>query len=344
MTDTSHPFKQWLLSLPVLGGAFKMMAAIKNSDKTQQRSLQSEQCVAALDERFETLDQRVAALDQRSDALDQRVAALDQRSDALDRRFEALNDGLNERQQNFKLNIARTLARKQDIDRHSCETPIQQPLPNDLDNLYIAFENQFRGTAAEIKQQQAKYLPFLGAIAQNISEPLIALDIGCGRGEWLRLLAEHDYQSRGIDISQTMVDFCRLEGLEAEQGDALDYLSRVDDCSIHVITAFHVIEHLSFEPMVSLFDECLRVLKPGGKIIFETPNPENLTVGAYSFYLDPTHKNPLPPITVEFVARQRGFSEVDIYRYNPREEVGSITPLVENWFRSPVDFAVIAEK
>jgi O-antigen chain-terminating methyltransferase len=308
MTDTPHPFKQWLLSLPVLGGAFKMMAAIKNSDKTQQRSLQSEQCVAELDERFE--------------ALDQRVAALDQRSDALDRRFEALNDGLNERQQNFKLNIARTLARKQDIDRHSCETPIQQPLPNDLDNLYIAFENQFRGTAAEIKQQQAKYLPFLGAIAQNISEPLIALDIGCGRGEWLRLLAEHDYQSRGIDISQTMVD----------------------DCSIHVITAFHVIEHLSFEPMVSLFDECLRVLKPGGKIIFETPNPENLTVGAYSFYLDPTHKNPLPPITVEFVARQRGFSEVDIYRYNPREEVGSITPLVENWFRSPVDFAVVAEK
>jgi len=302
MTDTSHSLKQRLLALPILGGVFRVLAAIRNSHKTQQRLLQLEQ------------------------------------------RFEQLNESLNERQQNFKLNMARTLARKQDIESNPSVTPAQQPLPNNLDNLYIAFENQFRGTAAEIKQQQAKYLPFLSAIAQNISEPLKVLDIGCGRGEWLRLLSEHHYESQGIDISQTMVDFCRLEGLKAEQGDAISYLSHQDDSSIHVITAFHVIEHLSFEHMVSLFDQCLRVLKPGGKIIFETPNPENLTVGAYSFYLDPTHKNPLPPITVEFVARQRGFSQVDIYRYNPREEVGDVTPLVENWFRSPVDFAVIAEK
>ena len=220
----------------------------------------------------------------------------------------------------------------------------QQPLDNDLNDLYIAFENQFRGTADEIKQQQVKYLPFLSAIAQNISEPLKVLDIGCGRGEWLRLLSEHNYESEGVDLSHTMVDLCLLEGFKATQGDAIAYLENKDDNSVHVITAFHVVEHLPFEHMVRLFDQCLRVLKPGGKIIFETPNPENLTVSGYSFYLDPTHKNPIPPITLEFIARQRGYSQIDIYRYNPREEVGDVTPLVENWFNSPVDFAVIAEK
>jgi O-antigen chain-terminating methyltransferase len=262
----------------------------------------------------------------------------------LEQRFEQLNNNFTERQLDFKLNIARALARKQNIDSTHIALSKQQPLDNDLNDLYIAFENQFRGTADEIKQQQVKYLPFLSAIAQNISEPLKVLDIGCGRGEWLRLLSEHNYESEGVDLSHTMVDLCLLEGFKATQGDAIAYLENQDDNSVHVITAFHVVEHLPFEHMVSLFDQCLRVLKPGGKIIFETPNPENLTVGGYSFYLDPTHKNPIPPITLEFIARQRGYSQINIYRYNPRKEVGDVTPLVENWFNSPVDFAVIAEK
>jgi len=262
----------------------------------------------------------------------------------LEQRFEQLNNNLNERQQNLKVNIARALAKKQNIDSHVLESQEQQPLNDALDDLYIAFENQFRGTAEEIKQQQSKYIPFLSAIAQNISEPLKVLDIGCGRGEWLRLLSQHNYEAHGVDLSHTMVDLCRLEGFQASQGDAVAYLKNQDENSLHVITAFHVVEHLPFAHMVSLFDQCLRVLKPGGKIIFETPNPENLTVGGYSFYLDPTHKNPIPPITLEFIARQRGFSQIDIYRYNPREEVGDITPLIENWFNNPVDFAVIAEK
>ena len=323
MTDTSS-FKQWLLALPLLGCVIRVLAAIKNSHNTRHRVIQLEQ-------RLEKLEQ-----DLEQD--------LEHNREQFTLRFEQFSNSMNERQQNLKINIARALAKKQNLNSYSQELKDLQPLDNDLNDLYIAFENQFRGTAEEIKQQQVKYLPFLSAIAQNISEPLKVLDIGCGRGEWLRLLSEHKYESQGIDLSHTMVDLCLLEGFQASQGDAVAYLGTLDDDSLHVITAFHVVEHLPFEHLVSLFDQCLRVLKPGGKIIFETPNPENLTVGGYSFYLDPTHKNPIPPITLEFIARQRGFSQIDIYRYNPREEVGDITPLVENWFNNPVDFAVIAEK
>lgn len=308
MSAFSHSFKQGLLGLPIFGQLLRGLVAIKNSGKTQQRSIMLEQMLLEQSEQLKQLTRQV-----------------------------------NDRQQIFKLNMARTLAKKQDIIDNSIVS-VQQPLTNDLDSLYIAFENQFRGTAAEIRQQQEKYLPFLSIIAQNIDEPLCVLDIGCGRGEWMHLLSEYNYRVIGLDISPTMVDFCRLEGFDAIKNDALSYLASQADNSLHVITAFHVIEHLSFEHIVMLFDECLRVLKPGGKIIFETPNPENLTVGAYTFYLDPTHLNPLPPVTVEFIARQRGFSCVDIYRYNPRSEVGEITPLIEHWFCSPVDFAVIAEK
>ena len=312
--------KQRLLSLPVLSKFIRGLAALKNSNRTQYR-------VTELELKYSVL----------SASLNKNVAE-------QELKYAELSASLNERQLNFKIDIARTLARKQDLADDAAPQPIPQPLPNDLDNFYIAFENQFRGTAQEIRQQQSKYLPFLSALQQSSNEALLILDVGCGRGEWLRLLGEHGYSPQGVDISQTMVDFCRLEGLQAEQGEVLTYLAGLADESLHVISAFHVIEHLSFEQMVNLFDACLRILKPGGKIIFETPNPENMVVGAYSFYLDPTHKNPLPPATVEFVARQRGFSQVDIYRYNPREEVGEDSPLKQQWFCSPVDFAVIAEK
>ena len=308
MIDT-FSFKQWLVALPLLGPVIRVLAAIKNGNDTRHRLFELE-----------------LHLEQHTEKLAQ------------------LSNSINERQQNLKTNLARALAKKQNITSYSSENIEQQSIDNDLNDLYIAFENQFRGTAEEIMQQQVKYLPFLSAIAQNISEPLKVLDIGCGRGEWLRLLSEQKYESQGIDLSHTMVDLCLVEGYQASQGDAVTFLGSLDDNSLHVITAFHVVEHIPFEHLISLFDQCLRVLKPGGKIIFETPNPENLTVGGYSFYIDPTHKNPIPPVTLEFIARQRGFSQIDIYRYNPREEVGDVTPLVANWFNSPVDFAVIAEK
>jgi O-antigen chain-terminating methyltransferase len=91
-------------------------------------------------------------------------------------------------------------------------------------------------------------------------------------------------------------------------------------------------------------DECRRVLQPGGCVIFETPNPENLVVGAYTFYFDPTHRNPLPPQMIEFLVEQRGFADVEILRLHPRAEEGSDQELLNKWFRTATDYAVIGWK
>jgi hypothetical protein len=47
---------------------------------------------------------------------------------------------------------------------------------------------------------------------------------------------------------------------------------------------------LRFGVMVDFLDEALRALMHGGMLILETPNPENLRVGAYAFYNDPTRR------------------------------------------------------
>ena len=187
-----------------------------------------------------------------------------------------------------------------------------------LDAFYLNFENRFRGTKERIKQRQSYYLPIVEKVVQDRSETL--LDIGCGRGEWLELLQEHGYRAKGIDINETMAKKAQENGLDVTATDAINYLQSLKDETISIITGFHIVEHLPLTLLLTLFYESLRVLKPGGAIIFETPDPENLLVGSCSFYTDPTHIKPIPSVTLEFLATNSGFTQVEIHRLHKLKE------------------------
>ncbi|MEA5597537.1 class I SAM-dependent methyltransferase [Rivularia sp. UHCC 0363] len=182
-----------------------------------------------------------------------------------------------------------------------------------LDDFYFAFEEQFRGSRDEIKNRLATYIPFVEKAVLD-AENAAMLDIGCGRGEWIELVSNKGFKSYGVDISHAMVAECQNLGLNAVAGDALQHLRSLPDNSLAVVSAFHIIEHLPLEKLIFLIDESLRVLHPGGILILETPNPENLIVGACNFYFDPTHRNPIPPATTKFMLENRGFSEVEVHR------------------------------
>ena len=187
-----------------------------------------------------------------------------------------------------------------------------------LDGFYVAFEDKFRGTREDIKSRQHYYLPLVQeVIKQQIG---VVLDVGSGRGEWIELLQEHAIKAKGVDLNRLMVSESVSYGLDAIHQDAISYLKELPKESLSVITGFHIVEHLPFEVLISLFDESLRVLKKGGMIIFETPNPENILVGSCSFYTDPTHINPIPPVTLEFLATNRGFTDVKVHQLHPLKE------------------------
>lgn len=58
-------------------------------------------------------------------------------------------------------------------------------------------------------------------IAEMVSPGSRVLDIGCGDGMLLRILAEkHDVDGRGIELSQAGVNQCVAQGLAVIQGDA----------------------------------------------------------------------------------------------------------------------------
>lgn len=219
-----------------------------------------------------------------------------------------------------------------------------------LDAFYVDFEDRFRGTREDIFARAQAYLPDVRrALAAAGGGDVV--DIGSGRGEWLEVLKEAGIAARGVDLNAAMARDSRARGLDVVQSDGLRYLRGLPNGVLAAVTAFHVIEHLQFPELVALFDESFRVLKSGGMVIFETPNPENVLVGSFSFWYDPTHVKPLPPDIVQHVAETRRFTQVEIRRMHPAPDwdrlPGTDEALRERLnalFYGPRDYAVIAYK
>ncbi|HYO83072.1 MAG TPA: class I SAM-dependent methyltransferase [Bryobacteraceae bacterium] len=215
---------------------------------------------------------------------------------------------------------------------------------------YAAFEDVFRGTRAEIKDRLRVYVPTFEAAGAGTNEMPI-VDLGCGRGEWLELLHETGLVARGIDLNPEMVERSTSLGLPAEQGDAIDSLRKLPDASLGAVTTFHMVEHLPFDDVMLLIAEAFRVLRKGGVLLFETPNPNNIFVGARNFYTDPTHRHPLPCGLMRFVTEALGFSDAQIREGNPLphslrlpESSGEAGRFINQHFLGPQDYAIVARK
>jgi O-antigen chain-terminating methyltransferase len=180
-------------------------------------------------------------------------------------------------------------------------------------NFYRAFEDQYRGSRELIKLRLEVYLPFLAALAR-VGRERVVLDLGCGRGEWLELLQAHSIKAQGVDLDEGMLMGCRERGFDVIQYDAISHLQAQPSHSVLAVTGFHIAEHLSVDVLQALIQEALRVLMPGGLLILETPNPENLVVGTANFYIDPSHLRPLPAELLVFLAQYQGYSPVKLLR------------------------------
>ena len=213
------------------------------------------------------------------------------------------------------------------------------------EDFYRAFEAKFRGSREVINQRLKVYVPFLEPL-QSLYPHGEALDLGCGRGEWLGLMDGLGFNAVGVDLNQAMLNSCLEFGLNGLQGDALRYLADLPGNSQVVISAFHLIEHISFDQLQELVRQSLRVLKPGGLLILETPNSENIRVATQYFYLDPTHLKPIPSLQLSFLTEYVGFKKNKVIRLQEENIPGqSSDPLIRKVINGvSQDYAVIAQK
>lgn len=169
---------------------------------------------------------------------------------------------------------------------------------------YLDFENCFRGSEDDIRARQAAYVELF----EGLPGPVV--DLGCGRGEFLSLLAQRSIRAYGIDRHPDMVDRCAEQGFDARQGDALGHLRGVEPGTLGGVFSAQMVEHLDVREVPELFELAAAALAPGGRLVVETLNPRSLFVFAAAFYVDLGHLRPLHPYTLQFLAEKAGFTDV----------------------------------
>jgi O-antigen chain-terminating methyltransferase len=175
---------------------------------------------------------------------------------------------------------------------------------------YVGFEDQFRGSREAIRQRLDSYLPFFAGASDVV-------DIGCGRGEFLELLAGAGVRARGIDLNHEMAELCRARGLDVTEADAVGYLATLPDASLGGIFAAQVVEHLQPGYLLEFLELACLKLRPGGTIVLETLNPACWAAFFDSYIRDITHVWPLHPETLKYLVLASGFSRADLAYRSP---------------------------
>lgn len=208
---------------------------------------------------------------------------------------------------------------------------------------YFAYEARMRGSTESVRSKQQVYV-------DDFRDHAPVLDIGCGRGELLRLLCDAGIEARGVDADADMVAYARGEDLDVEQADALAHLESLEDGSLGGIFAGQVVEHLPAAALLRLLELSARKLCQGGLFVAETINPLS-PLALRSYFADLTHAQPLVPDTLALLAQQAGFREVETRFLNePAEKLAipddptiaaNVRKLNEILF-APLDYAILA--
>ncbi len=178
---------------------------------------------------------------------------------------------------------------------------------------WLRFSDRFRGTEEYIRSQQQIYTERFAGCAH-------VLDLGCGRGELLETLSAAGISAQGIEINAELAAICRNKGLPVDHADLFEYLPSLEDGSLDAVASLQVVEHIARPRVPEIVQLAYAKLKGGGVLAIETPNPECLAIFATHFYIDPTHRHPLPPALLHFYLEEAGFVSIEVVRLAPAAE------------------------
>ncbi len=301
-------------------------------------------------------DSRMPELARALDALQRGLEAVqhlgeeirDHRLPAASARLEALVERLFEEITVTRSLVDRLLAHEP-LQVELSEQPWEEELPEAVRRAWLRFLESHRGSRQEILTRASEYVEvFRGA------GPV--LDLGCGRGELLEALTQAGIPAFGVDSDPAAVAECQRRGLDARVMDALEALAAQPQGSLGGVACVHLIEHLPAARWMKLFEHAARVLRPGGILAVESPNPETLRVGAGLFWVDPTHLRPVHPEAARFVAEAVGLELVEVRKlrpFPPEQQLAAqvnderwrpIFQQLDAWLSGARDYLLVARK
>jgi 2-polyprenyl-3-methyl-5-hydroxy-6-metoxy-1,4-benzoquinol methylase len=145
---------------------------------------------------------------------------------------------------------------------------------------------------------------FRGWLPHNRQSRL--LEVACGSGRMLYFLKSHGFSNiAGVDLSPEQVRIARQVCDDVRQGDAIAYLKEYPS-TFDVIIGLDIVEHFRKEEVLDFLDACYAALKPGGRLILQTPNADS-PWGAAHRYNDLTHELGFNPNALSRIVALVGF-------------------------------------
>jgi O-antigen chain-terminating methyltransferase len=166
---------------------------------------------------------------------------------------------------------------------------------------YALFEDAFYDSSI-VAAKQRVYLPY---VDRTLAASRPFLDLGCGRGEFLRILRDERIEAIGVDVNPVPLAALRADGFDVHADDLLAFLE-TDRAMYAGAVSLQVVEHLDADRIERMLALVARRLVAGAVLIVETPNPLSPFALA-QFHTDPTHIAPIPPERMRFFVEAAGF-------------------------------------
>jgi 2-polyprenyl-3-methyl-5-hydroxy-6-metoxy-1,4-benzoquinol methylase len=173
--------------------------------------------------------------------------------------------------------------------------------------LYEAYASQHAGCGGD----EAAALIYRRDIRPLLPPPTAGpvVDLGCGRGELVRLLQVDGFDAEGIDISPEQAALARAAGVaRVRQGDFRAILAG-HRAHYAAITATDLLEHLTKPEVLQTFDDAAAALAPGGVFVARVPNAVS-PLGGHIRDGDFTHQTSFTARSIRQLAAAAGFDMV----------------------------------
>ncbi len=194
-------------------------------------------------------------------------------------------------------------------------------MPNDYrDRVYEKYASQFKDESTQFDATAADRWarPYASYLSDWLPQEKSAaiLDLGCGNGRLLHFFRRQRYtRLSGVDISAEQVALARQVTSDIEQGDVLSFLESHPG-QYDLITALDLIEHLDKDESLRFLDGCFQALRPGGRLILQTPNGDSPFVNTIR-YGDFTHEQCFTPDILRKLMGLCGFTGFDAREQPP---------------------------
>ena len=158
------------------------------------------------------------------------------------------------------------------------------------------------------------------------------LDVGCERGFFLEAARRH-FEVYGVETNSNTAEQARRVGADVFNGTLRE--ANYPDAAFDVVTAFHVIEHVD-SPRVQL-QEMFRILKPGGLLVVETPNIDNMWFRVFrsrwrQFIHD--HYFFFDPRTMALLLKSVGFTPLEVSTIGKQANLHFLCARMGRYWRS----------